>query len=91
MNIKKGPEKRLPPPSKEEMEERASNAGVGDLYKKVRDALAVAPDLRSGTTNTTLVFLAETPNGARRVIFHLVPGESSVDKGLRYRLLEKAG
>jgi hypothetical protein len=89
VNIKKGPEKRLPPPSKEEMEERASNAGVGDLYKKVRDALAVAPDLRSGTTNTTLVFLAETPNGARRVIFHLVPGESSVDKGLRYRLYSK--
>lgn len=45
------------------MEERASNAGVADLYRKVRDALALAPNLRSSTTNTTLVFLAETPNG----------------------------
>jgi hypothetical protein len=88
-NIERRPGKRLPTPSKENMEERASNAGVGDLYRKVRDALALAPDLRSGTTNTTLVFLAETPNDSRRVIFHLVPGESSVDKGLRYRLYSK--
>ena len=89
-NIKKRPGKRLAPPSKEEMEERASNAGVGDLYKNVRDALALVPDLRSGTTSATLGFLGELPNGSKRVIFHLVPAESSADKGLRYRLYSKA-
>ncbi len=89
VNITKRPGKRLPAPSKEEMEKRASDAGVGDLYKKVRDALASAPDLRSGTTNTTLVFLAENSSGSKRVVFHLVPAESNADAGLRYRLFSK--
>lgn len=89
VNVKKRSGKRSPAPSKEEMEQRAANAGVGDLYRRLRDALAVVPELRSGTTETTLAFLAENPNGSRRVVFHLVPGESSADTGLRYRAYSK--
>lgn len=87
VNIKKRPGKRVPPPNKEQMEKAASDAGVGDLYRESRDVLNRY--FSSGTTKTTLCFLAEFPNGSRKVVFSLVPGKSSIDQGLRYEAYSK--
>lgn len=87
VNIKKRPGKRLPAPSKEQMEKAASDAGVGDLYRKSRDVLSRY--FSSGTTKTTLCFLAEFPNGSRKVVFSLVPGKSNAEQGLRYEAYSK--
>lgn len=86
-NVKKRPGKRPPPPTPEDMEKTASEMGVGNLYRQFRQALA--PYFKTGPTKTTLVFLATWPDGARKVVFSLVPGESNANKGLRYQLYSK--
>jgi uncharacterized protein YeaO (DUF488 family) len=86
-NIKKRPGKRSPPATSEEMEEAAVQAGVGDLYRRFRQALA--PYFRTGTTKTTCFFQARFPDDSLKVVFSLVPAESSTEKGLRYRLFSK--
>ncbi len=86
-NIKKRPGKRPPLPTPEEMEEAAKRAGVGDLYREFKQA--VAPYFSSGTTKSTMSFSGKFPDGSLKTLLHLVPAESSADKGLRYRLYSK--
>jgi hypothetical protein len=87
VNIKKRPGKRSPLPTPEEMEKTAIEAGVGNLYRQFKQA--VAPYFRIGNTNTTCTFQAKFPDGSLKMVFSLVPGESNSDKGLRYTLYSK--
>ena len=73
-------------PSPEQMEQTASDAGVGDLYRQFTQAL-LAAQFKVSNAKTTRVFQAKFPGGSSKVVLSLVPGESSGDKGLRYRLL----
>jgi hypothetical protein len=84
-NITKGPGKRRPPATPEEMEQGAKDAGVLDLYQRFRQALA--PYFGAGkTTRSTLSFDAKFADDSRKVVWALVPGESSAAEGLRYHL-----
>jgi hypothetical protein len=86
-NIKKRPGKRPPPPTPEEMENAASDAGVVNLYRQFKQA--VASYFKTGNTKTTCTFQAKFPDGSLKMVFSLVPGESNADKGLRYQLYSK--
>jgi hypothetical protein len=88
INIKKRPGKRPPPATPEELENAAADAGVGDLYRRVRQAFEPY-FYRTGTTKTTLTFEGKWPDGSRKVIASVVPGTSSAEKGLRYQLYSK--
>jgi hypothetical protein len=83
-NIRKRPGKRLPPLTLKEMEQLADSHGVGSLYRACEKALA--PLLRPFPTRSTLSFDAPFPDGSRKVLFNIVPGESSSEQGLRYRI-----
>jgi hypothetical protein len=83
-NIRKRPGKRLPPLTLKEMEQFADSHGVGSLYRACEKALA--PLLRPVPTRTTLSFDAPFPDGSRKVLLNIVPGESSPEQGLRYRI-----
>ncbi len=80
-NVKKQPGKRTPPPTPEEMEQAAVQAGVGDLYRQCKQSLAPYFTIRN--TKFTCAFFAKLPEG-QRATFSLVPGESNAEKGLRY-------
>jgi hypothetical protein len=81
-NVRKRPGKRTPPPTSEEMEQAAVQAGVGDLYRQCEQALA--PYFRRSNTKFTRLFQAKFPDGSLKTVFSLVPGESNPEKGLRY-------
>lgn len=82
-NTSKQPKRRRPAPTPKEMEQAAIEAGVGDLYRKFEQALG--GKLKARTYSAGLSFDAELAEGIR-VVFNLVPGESSADKGLRFRV-----
>jgi DNA-directed RNA polymerase subunit F len=86
-NAKKRPGKRSPPATREELEKAASDAGVGDLYRRFKQGLESY--FSTGTTKTTLYFAAKWPDGSRKVVWALVPGASSSEDGLRYQLYSK--
>jgi hypothetical protein len=81
-NVKKRPGKRTPPPTQEEMERAAVQAGVGDLYRQCEQALA--PYFGRCNTKSSRLFRAKFPDGSLKTVFSLVPGESNPEKGLRY-------
>ncbi len=69
-----------------EMERRADDAGVGDLYRESMRAFAPCFD-NHGTNKTALWFSGATEDGSsRKIIFSLVPGKSSKETGLRYQV-----
>ena len=83
-NAKKGPGKRSPPATPEEMENIASDRGVGDLYLRFRQA--IVPYIRFGRAKTTVPFEAKWPDGSVKRIGSVIPGESSSEEGLKYFL-----
>ena len=86
-NIKRGGTKRTVP-TPEEMAEVATKAGVGELFKQTRDSLSQY--LQPKKRKKACAFDANLPDGSRgAVVFSLVPGESSAEKGLRYQLYSK--
>jgi len=69
-----------------EMERRADDAGVGDLYRDCVRALAPCFE-NHGTNKTALWFSGASEDGpSRRIILSLVPGKSSKETGLRYQV-----
>ena len=86
-NIKRSGSKRTVP-TPEEMAEVATKAGVGELFKQTTDSLSQY--LQPKKRKTACAFAAKLPDGRRNaVVFSLVPGESSAEKGLRYQLYSK--
>lgn len=76
-------------PTPAEMERRAEDAGVGDIYRQCVRTLA--PCFQNhGTNKTALWFSAATEDGSsRKMILSLIPGKSSSQKGLRYQVYAK--
>jgi hypothetical protein len=73
-------------PSSAEMERRADDAGVGDLYRECVRVLAPCFE-NHGTNMTALWFSGASEDGSsRKIIFSLVPGKSSKETGLRYQV-----
>jgi hypothetical protein len=75
-------------PNRGEMERRADDAGVGDLYRECVHVLAPR-FVNHGTNKTALWFTGESEDGSRKVMFSLVPGESSKETGLRYQVYRR--
>jgi hypothetical protein len=87
VNIKRTGSKRTVP-TPEEMAELATKAGVGERFRETRDSLSLY--LQPKKRKTACAFGANLPDGSRNaVVFSLVPGESSAEKGLRYQLYSK--
>lgn len=76
--------KRRPPLSLEELQNIASEQGVGEVFDQLVDALHNQLDYRT-TTLSTVAFIGIV-NDSRRTIFSLIPGESSQDSGVRYSM-----
>jgi Endonuclease NucS len=67
----------------EELEELAAENGVADLYR--RAVRGLQPYFQTGTTRSSLRFAANF-DGSRRIVFSLIPGESSATEGLRFQV-----
>jgi Endonuclease NucS C-terminal domain len=79
----KGSSKRRPNLSYEELNMLAAEAGVRDLYDYAVDAFEGL--LQKHTTRSSIGF-ASLLDGSRKTVLSLLPGDSSADEGLRYRL-----
>jgi hypothetical protein len=87
-NIKPSGSKRTPVPTAAEMADRATKAGVGELFQRTRDDLDRY--LRSWNTKTTCAFGAPLPDSSRvLVVLSIAPEESSPEKGLSYKVYSK--
>ena len=73
--------------SREELEASAEDVGIGDLYRAVVDGVAPLFD-GVGTTQSSLGFLGGF-EGGNRIIFSLLPSESSKEKGLYFQIYWK--
>lgn len=73
--------KRQPNRTPEELLEMAERAGVGPLYRELVKALG--GHLQRGTTRSAIVFNGRFENSTK-VVFSLIPGESSESTGLRF-------
>ena len=83
-----GRTKRKPPPTLEQMHEIAIQNGVGALYDKLSECMTNA--LKKGdSTSTGVSFKSTFGSGKARVVFRLLPPESSKDKGLKFQLYAK--
>lgn len=73
-------------PTPAEMERRAEDAGVGDIYRECVRILAPCFE-NHGTNKTALWFSGAGEDGtSRKIILSLIPVKSSREKGLRYQL-----
>jgi hypothetical protein len=79
--------KRTTVPTVEQMAEEAAKAGVGELFRQTSDRLSQYLQPRNNKTARTFGTGLLSPR--RRVVFSVVPGESSAEKGLRYQLYSK--
>jgi hypothetical protein len=79
----KGASKRLPNLTYEELDEQARERGVDELY--LCAVLAFEPFLSKHTTRSSLGF-AGMLEGSRKTVFSLLPGESSLEDGLCFRI-----
>ncbi len=76
--------KRKPPLTYEELEEIAESNGVGKLYRSLVNGLIPLFDQKT-TTRSSIAFIGIMgEKRARNTIFSLLPGESSLEKGLRF-------
>ena len=76
--------KRKPPLTYEELEEIAESNGVGELYRSLVDGLIPLFDQKT-TTRSSIAFIGIMgEKRARNTIFSLLPGESSLEEGLRF-------
>jgi hypothetical protein len=71
----------------EQLQAIADESGVGELYKYALDKLTPLFDY-IGTTQSTAAFVGNI-DGQSRTIFSLVPGESSLEHGVRFRVYLK--
>lgn len=72
--------KRKPPLTFEELQAIAERNGVAELYKRLFAGLSARFD-QKGSTRTTATFIGVI-DGSRNTILSLVPGASSLDKGV---------
>lgn len=76
--------KRRPGLTEEELQRGADEAGVGALYAssvpRIREIFPMSDTTRSSIRFSGLI------DGSRRVVFSLLPGESSAERGLHYQL-----
>lgn len=79
--IKTGTKRTVPTAA--QMESFAEEAGVGDLYRQFKSALA--PYFRVSQTKGGCGFQARS-DGSLKVVFSLLPNESSRERGLYYQL-----
>jgi hypothetical protein len=79
----KGPTKRLPNLTYEELEDTAKRNGADDLYRHCVSRLQAR--LTKHTTRSSIGFSANV-NGSRKTVFSLIPRESNADKGLRFQI-----
>lgn len=79
----KGPTKRLPNLTYEELEDMARRNGVDDLYRHCVSRLQVL--LTKHTTRSSIGFSANV-DGSRKTVFSLIPRESNAEKGLRFQI-----
>lgn len=79
----KGTSKSRPNLSYEELAQWTKDAGVGSLYERVLQAFE--PPLHKYSTKSSLAFYGDV-GGSRKVVFSVLPGESSDKEGLRYQL-----
>jgi hypothetical protein len=75
--------KRAPTLTFEELADLATSAGVGPMYMTIVEALGEL--MKKGTTRSSLRFLGEY-HGSPRVVFSLIPGESTQEKGLKFQV-----
>jgi len=73
--------KRLPNLTYEQLEDLATRAGVGDLYR--HSVQGLESYLQKQTTRSSVSFTANL-EGSRKTVFNLIPRESNADQGLRY-------
>jgi hypothetical protein len=85
-NAKKSKGKRTVP-TVEEMEQEAEKSGVGELFRCSKQTMA--PYFRVTNRKTACAFHGRLPDGSSKVVFSLVPAQSSADGGLRYQLYSK--
>jgi len=71
----------------QQMEDAASAAGLGELYRILRQSLSSY--LRIGYTKTTCFFSGKVSDGSVKVICSLVPGDSSAEDNLRFIVYSK--
>lgn len=82
----KSSSKRKPALTYEELEEIARGKGVGDLYQIGLQGLSKYFD-QVVTTRSSVVFIGLMgKDKSRSTIFSILPGESSLKQGLKYRL-----
>lgn len=80
--------KRRPNLTYEELEQRADENGVGDLYRQAVEQLE--PFVVKDTSRSYLRLRAPVgKKGALRTVLRLLPGESSKENGLRFQLYAK--
>lgn len=80
--------KRKPPPTLEEMREMAVEKGVGELYERLFVHMESALK-KAYPTHTGVSFEQTFDKGRARVVFRLLPPQSSKDKGLKFQLYDK--
>lgn len=76
-----GPSKRQPNRTSAELLEMAERAGIGPLYRDLVKGLG--DHLQRGTTRSAIVFSGRFENSTK-VVFSLIPAESSEPIGLRF-------
>jgi hypothetical protein len=79
----KGPTKRLPNLTHEELEDTARRNGVEGLYRHCVSRLQAL--LTKHTTRSSIGFSANL-DGSRKTVFSLIPSESNAEKGLRFQI-----
>ena len=78
--------KRKPNLTYEELENMASESGVGAIYAKAFEELMPYFD-RKVTTRSSVAFIGSLGKGrSQGVIFSLLPGESDTNKGLKFQI-----
>lgn len=82
-NVSRGPTKRQRNLTYAELEERADESGVGELYRYAVSALE--RHLHRGRTRSSIAFIAQLGE-SRNTVVSLIPGDSSADEGLRFQV-----
>jgi hypothetical protein len=80
----RGPGKRKPRLSDQELLALAESNGVGDLYGMLIEGLTRRFDA-NWTTGSSKTFIAEI-DGNRKTVFSLIPGQSNPDEGVRFQV-----
>jgi hypothetical protein len=77
--------KRSPALTMEQLQQQAETNGVGELFQRLMTSLT---HLKSGSTRSGYRFFGDF-DGRMRVVFSVLPAESSAEKGLRFQVYFK--